>query len=76
MELTVEAKDVPQNLVSALTDEILRVTEIQKIYLEHPGGQFAAALMRAAIQEAREAQASGDILKMIPALQVLREYEL
>lgn len=75
MELTATPKDVPQNLVSALTDEILRVTEIQKIYLETPGGQFAAAFMRRDIQTAREAQASGDILQMIPALQALREYE-
>ena len=67
-----------KNLVEALTDEILRVTEIKKVYDELPGGvgRLAAMLMDDAIQNARKAQASGDILTMIPALQSLREFEL
>ncbi len=67
-----------KNLVEGLTDEILRVTEIKNEYLTLPGGagNFAALLMCFSIENARKAQASGDILQMIPALQALREFEL
>ena len=69
-----------KNLVEGLTDEILRVTEIMKEYLSIPNGagRLAAAMMEVAIaiDKARKAQASGDILQMIPALQELREFEL
>lgn len=67
-----------KNLVEGLTDEILRVTEIKNEYLSIPGGagRLAAAMMEVAIEKARKAQASGDILQMIPALQELREFEL
>jgi len=65
-----------KNLIEALTDEILRVTEIKKIYDEIPAGAFAAAMMGASIEKARKAQSSGDILQMIPALQELQEFEL
>ena len=67
-----------KNLVEGLTDEILRVTEIRRIYVEETNGAgaLAAALMAIALDEARAAQASGDILRMIPALKALQEYEL
>lgn len=67
-----------QNLVGALTDEILRVTEIREQYLALPNGvgMMAAIVMQAAINIAKEAQASGDILQMIPALRNLQEFEL
>jgi len=67
-----------KNLVEGLTDEILRVTEIKNEYLAIPGGagRFAAILMDQAIDRARKAQASGDILEMIPALKALQEFEL
>jgi len=65
-----------KNLIEALTDEILRVTEIKKVYDEIPAGALAAAMMGASIEKARKAQSSGDILQMIPALQELREFEL
>ena len=67
-----------KNLVEGLTDEILRVTEIKNEYLTLPGGagNFAALLMCFAIENARKAQASGDILEMIPALKALQEFEL
>lgn len=65
-----------KNLVEGLTDEILRVTEIKRVYDEIPAGAFAAAMMQASIEKARKAQASGDILQMIPALQELQEFEL
>ena len=67
-----------KNLVEGLTDEILRVTEIKDEYLSIPSGagKLAAAFMQQAIDEARKAQASGDILQMIPALQKLQEFEM
>lgn len=65
-----------KNLVEALTDEILRVTEIKREYDAIPAGALAAALMGQALDKARKAQASGDILQMIPALQELKEFEL
>lgn len=67
-----------KNLIDGLTDEILRVTEIRDVYLSLPNraGAIAAAMMDAAIKAAREAQASGDILKMIPALVDLKEFEM
>lgn len=67
-----------KNIVQGLTDEILRVAEISKEYKSLPGGSgmLAAAMMDAAIEKAKKAQASGDILKMIPALKELQEFEL
>jgi len=65
-----------KNLVEALTDEILRVTEIKREYDAIPAGALAAALMGQALDKARKAQAIGDILQMIPALEELREFEL
>lgn len=64
------------NLVEGLTNEILRVTEIQREYKEIPAGAFAAALMELDLKEAKEAQASGDILRMIPILNKLKEWQL
>ena len=65
-----------KNLVEGITDEILRVTEIKREYDAIPEGAIAAAMMGIAIDNARKAQASGDILQMIPALEALREFEL
>jgi len=66
-----------KNLVEGLTDEILRVTAIKTEYLQLPknAGLFAAMMMEQAIGAARKAQASGDILEMIPALKALQEFE-
>jgi hypothetical protein len=66
------------NLVEGLTTEILRVTEIKRIYDELPGdaGKFAAHFMEQAIESARAVQATGDIEEMIKALNALKEFEL
>ncbi len=64
------------NLVEGLTNEILRVTEIQREYKEIPAGAFAAALMEIDLKEAKEAQALGDILRMITIYKKLKEWEL
>lgn len=67
-----------KNLIQGITDEILRVLEIKKEYdaLPNNAGAFASAMMSQAIENARRAQASGDILAIIPALKALREFEL
>lgn len=67
-----------KNLVEGLTDEILRVMAIKAEYLSLPNGAgtFAAMMMEQAVNRARKAQASGDILEMIPALKELQEFEL
>lgn len=67
-----------KNLVEGLMDEILRVTEIKREYdaLPNNAGAFASTSMSAAINNARQALAIGDIMKMIPALKELREFEL
>lgn len=66
------------NLVEGLTTEILRVTEIKRIYDELPGGagKLAAHFMEKAIESARAVQATGDIEEMIKALNALKEFEL
>lgn len=68
----------PVNLVEGLTNEILRVTEMVAEYesLPNGAGTFAALFMRKAISDARNAQASGDILEMMPAYNALKEFEL
>jgi len=65
------------NLVEGLTTEIVRVTEILRIYNELPGnaGTFAATLMKISIDKAVQAQAYGDIVEMIASFNELKEYE-
>ncbi|MES1222434.1 MAG: hypothetical protein ABUT20_43470 [Bacteroidota bacterium] len=65
-----------ENLMDGLLKEIERVSIIATIYLEFPGGQFAAALMRNDIKEAREAISNGETIKMIGCYQKLKDYEL
>lgn len=67
-----------KNLVEGLTDEIVRVTEIKNAYLDLPNnaGVFAAALMEDVLKRARAAQASGDIMAMMPALKELQAFEM
>jgi len=66
------------NLVEGLTTEILRVTEILRIYKELPGnaGAFAAMFMEKSLEKAREAQAHGDVIQMIASFKELQTYEL
>lgn len=68
----------PVNLVEGLTNEILRVTEIVTEYRAIPkgAGHLAASFMEDAIQRARKAQSSGDVIQMISAFQELKDFEL
>lgn len=64
--------------MDGLFDEMNRVREIIKEYEAIPGGagRLAALLMRQAIQEAETAIRENDIMKMLPAYQNLKEFEL
>lgn len=64
-----------KNLISGLTDEILRVTEIIKEYesLEGGAGMFAAAIMKREVEMAKKIQASGDVIEMIAILKTLQQ---
>ncbi len=68
----------PVNLVEGLANEILRVTEIVTEYRAVPkgAGNLAAKFMEDAIQRARNAQSSGDVIQMISAFQELKGFEL
>lgn len=64
------------NLMEGLTNEILRVSEIQREYKEIPAGALTAALMEIDLREAKAALATLDILRMIPIYNKLKEWEL
>ena len=65
-----------KNLIEGLTDEILRVAVIKRGYGGISGGGVAAEMLKASIEKARKAQATGYILQMIRALQELQGFEL
>ena len=68
----------PNNLGEALPWQIERVGKIRDEYLQIPGGagQLAAEFMRQDINNAIQAQASGDVVKMLAAYEKLKEYEM
>lgn len=73
-----------ENLVSGLSNEITRVSlkaqRWREQYLPELGEQAAVgmrlslSIMEGEIAAARDALASGDILKMMPAYQSLKDY--
>lgn len=67
-----------KNLISGLTDEILRVTEIIKEYESMEGGvgMFAASIMNREVERAKKIQAGGDVIEMIATLKTLQENKL
>ncbi len=67
-----------KTLADGLDEEIIRVEEIQKIYLELPNGagNIAAHLMGLALGRAKDARKNNDVLGMINAFQDLQEFEL
>jgi hypothetical protein len=65
-----------RTLGDALPDEIARVTVILGHYVEiGPAGVFGAMLIRASLDRATRAAASGDVVAMIQALEDLKEYK-
>jgi hypothetical protein len=64
-----------KTLGDALPDEIARVTTILGHYMEiGPAGMFGAMMMRASLDRATRALASGDVVAMIQSLEDLKEY--
>jgi hypothetical protein len=64
-----------KSLADALPDEIKRVTGLLPLYAEiGPAGIFAITMMRASLDRATRATASGDILDMMECLVDLQGY--
>jgi hypothetical protein len=65
-----------RTLADALPDEIARVTRILGYYVEiGPVGELGAMFIRADLDRATRAAASGDVVAMIQALEALKEYK-
>lgn len=65
-----------RTLGDALPDEIARVTVILGHYIEiGPAGAPGALMIRASLDFATRAAASGDIVAMIQAIENLKEYK-
>jgi hypothetical protein len=66
-----------ENLMEGLLNEITRVAEMKKEYLELPknAGVFAASLMAMDLQQAKKAIAESDTISMIQCYKKLKEYE-
>lgn len=65
-----------RTVAEALPDEIARVTVILGHYIEiGPAGAFGAMLIRASLERARRANAIGDVIGMVQALEDLKEYK-
>lgn len=64
-------------LGDALPREMARVRDkLLPVYDATPGGQIAAAMMRADLDEAAKALASGDVVAMIQVYESLKGYSL
>jgi hypothetical protein len=64
-----------RTLADALPNEIARVTVILGHYVEiGPAGAFGAMFIRASLDRATRAAASGDVIAMIQALEDLKGY--
>lgn len=64
-----------KTLGDALPDEIARVTKILGYYIEiGPVGTWGAAAIRASLNRATHALASGDVIAMLQSLEDLKEY--
>lgn len=65
-----------KTLGDSLPEEMDRVRKIRDVYLTFPGGQIAAAMMAASLDNAAKAAVSGDVAEMIRAHEDLKGYEL
>lgn len=65
-----------KTLGDALPEEQARVRRLIEMYREiGPAGQFAIAMMEAALQRADQASASGDVVAMLRAHHELSEFK-
>jgi hypothetical protein len=62
------------NIIEGILGQNNRVRKLIQIYNSVPNGQFAAAMMKAAIAEGDAAIASGDTVRMISAYKTLEEF--
>lgn len=69
--------DRPRNLADGLAAEIERCRELLEEYRGLPdnAGAFAAAIINASVTEAVNAQASGDVVRMMIAYERLTGHE-
>lgn len=75
-EDNIETSKTINTLGSDLPREIGRVIDVMGVYLQTPGGGFAASMMRTDINLAIRALADNDIAKMIRAYESLNGYSL
>ncbi len=60
-----------------LPKEMARVRDVLlPVYDSIPGGQFAAAMMRADLDRASKAMIEGDVVAMVRAYQSLKDWQL
>ena len=64
-------REMSDNLVSGLHDQICRAKEILPHYEAVPAGAFGAIMIRAAIQQGESALSGGNIEEMIRAHKLL-----
>jgi hypothetical protein len=62
------------NIIEGIQGQNNRARELIKLYASVPNSQFAAVMMKAAIQEGEEAIASGDAVRMIAAYKELEGF--
>jgi hypothetical protein len=62
------------NIIEGIQEQNNRARELIKLYMRVPNGQFAAAMMKATIQEGEEAIASGGAVRMIAAYKELEGF--
>lgn len=61
--------------MEGLHKEILRCTELVKLYEEIPNGMYGALMIKHAIKEGSEALYSGDVIEMLRCFKELKECE-
>lgn len=61
------------NLIEGLQEELKRNRELLQLYEEIPSGQFGAAMIKLAINNAEKAMAEGDTVKMMQCYKELKE---
>ena len=64
-----------ETLMDGLVSEIERCSKLKVAYDEFPAGAFGSLMIQRAIDNAKEAVASGDIGEMMAAYQVCRGCE-
>lgn len=62
------------NVIEAIQNECQRVRDLLPLYEEiGPAGAFGLAMLKASIKTGEAAIASGDVMKMLPALKDLQD---